>query len=184
MVKGMNKKGADMMINIIIVVALLLVAFFSVSYFWFGNWSNFTDWLGGSNKATIGPIAFNCNQKCTLKDPTYCTSPEGVTFKKGDKEQEFTCKQLETIPGSTVDACPVDNIDCSVEIINCDGLKVFCQGIDPAKCNYGWMEQAALTTAKADTGTGKTYKEVVDSTLRVTDATVNTGKFCVRTILN
>jgi hypothetical protein len=49
------------------------------------------------------------------------------------------------------------------------------------------MDQTAFNAAKANIGAGKTYKEVVDSTSRVTDSaekTAKAGQFCVRAVLN
>lgn len=179
-----NKKAQGFSIGTLLalVVGAALLVFLVIALSGgFGDWSA---WTGGTNKPNIAAKAFNCNNKCAAKDSTYCTTPEDVVFEKGQKSEKYTCRALEAIPNSGVNTC---EMDCILETVSCDRLKVYCSGQIEGKCNYVWMDQAALTTAKADVGAGKTYKEVVDSTARVTDnadKTANSGKFCVKTILN
>jgi len=179
-----NKRGQGFSIGtllaLIIGAALLVFLVFALS----GGFGDWNAWTGGFNKPNIAAISFNCNNKCAAKDTTYCTASEDVVFEKGGKKEKYNCKALEAIPNSGVSAC---EMDCAVEAISCERLKVYCSGQIEGKCNYAWIDLATLKTYQADTGVGKTYKEVTDSTSRVTDnadKTANPGKFCVKTVMN
>jgi len=180
--RGKKAQGFSIgtLLALIVGAALLVFLIFALS----GGFGDWNAWTGGFNKPNIAAISFNCNNKCVAKDATYCTASDDVIFEKGGKKEKYTCKALEAIPNSGVYVC---DMDCAVESVSCDRLKVYCSGQDTSKCNYAWIDLATLKTYQAETGVGKTYKEVTDSTTRVTDSadkTANTGKFCVKTLMN
>lgn len=180
MKKEMDKKAQGFSIGTLlalIVGAVLLVLIVFATTGAFGDWK---DWAGGS-KSNVAAVVFNCQQKCSTQDTRgYCVEINDVVFEKGGKSQKLTCKQLESYPNSGLALC--DKIDCTVESVTCDRLKVLCTGVD--KCDVVWMDQTAKTNAVNDK---TTYKEVNDITVRVTDINdknAHSNQFCVETIKN
>lgn len=186
---GLNKKGADNTIWIVIVVIVALFLLFML-IFSGGNafttlrniWDNF--WGGG--KVNIDSvIAAGCTPACDIgKKTEYCETPRKVVFEEKAQPELVTC---DTIAKRYPSKLGCDKFICDVQLISCQGL-LERECINVPKCSMQvWLDKTSLDNFNIEKGPGKRYADVIDLTPRVTDLSeknANIGRFCVKLVEN
>lgn len=178
----MNKKGADFVITLLVVLGLAILVFVILAYvFGINVFDVFKRVM--PNKANVDDISRNCVIYCSLIDSkyNYCCTQNSVIFKDGDKPRIMDCK---SVLAQVSKDCPMncDGVDCKTppgvgckgqarackDVITgvadvqkgakCKAQKVFTGGPKDVECVYDSAKGVALATCAEPPSTDVAYK--------------------------
>ena len=123
--RGMNKKGAEPIVWLLIVVGLAILLFLIMTYV-LG-----IDVLGAIKKivpsrANVDSIVQNCLTSCNGNQQIdFCCTEREVKFKDGEKSSFLRCNDDERFKGD----CKIDceDVDCSIRRDSIEAFKAFCK---------------------------------------------------------